>query len=156
MREIYLKQASITYICNPFIPPSGMTGKVKKYWRLVRVVEGARLESVYTSKGYRGFESLSLRKMEKEKFFVYILQSMKDFSFYIGQTNDLDFRVCKHNEGMSRYTSSKRPWRLVYFEMYNSRSEAIFREKQLKGWKNPHRYRTLILNWKTGPDISGI
>jgi hypothetical protein len=26
------------------------------------VVEGARLESVYTSKGYRGFESLSLRK----------------------------------------------------------------------------------------------
>ena len=29
--------------------------------RLVRVVEGARLESVYTSKGYQGFESLSLR-----------------------------------------------------------------------------------------------
>ena len=29
--------------------------------RGVRVVEGARLESVYTSKGYRGFESLSLR-----------------------------------------------------------------------------------------------
>ena len=26
------------------------------------MVEGARLESVYTSKGYRGFESLSLRK----------------------------------------------------------------------------------------------
>jgi hypothetical protein len=31
-------------------------------WRVVRVVEGARLESVYTSKGYRGFESLTLRK----------------------------------------------------------------------------------------------
>ena len=29
--------------------------------RVVRVVEGARLESVYTSKGYRGFESLTLR-----------------------------------------------------------------------------------------------
>jgi len=29
--------------------------------RGVRVVEGARLESVYTPKGYRGFESLSLR-----------------------------------------------------------------------------------------------
>ncbi len=28
-----------------------------------RVVEGARLESVYTSQGYRGFESLSLRKI---------------------------------------------------------------------------------------------
>ena len=32
-----------------------------KLWRGVRVVEGARLESVYTSKGYRGFESVSLR-----------------------------------------------------------------------------------------------
>ena len=30
-------------------------------WRDVRVVEGARLESVYTPKGYQGFESLSLR-----------------------------------------------------------------------------------------------
>ncbi len=30
-------------------------------WRDGRVVEGARLESVYTSKGYRGFESHSLR-----------------------------------------------------------------------------------------------
>jgi hypothetical protein len=30
-------------------------------WRDGRVVEGARLESVYTSKGYRGFESRSLR-----------------------------------------------------------------------------------------------
>ena len=31
-------------------------------WRVVRAVEGARLESVYTPKGYRGFESLTLRK----------------------------------------------------------------------------------------------
>ena len=31
-------------------------------WRGVRVAEGARLESVYTPKAYRGFESLSLRK----------------------------------------------------------------------------------------------
>ena len=34
---------------------------IKKLRRLVRVVEGARLESVYTPKGYRGFESLTLR-----------------------------------------------------------------------------------------------
>ena len=112
------------------------------------MVEGARLESVYTSKGYRGFESLSLRKMEKEKFFVYILQSMKDFSFYIGQTDDLDRRMSKHTEGMSKYTATKRPWRLVYFEMFNSRREAIIREKQLKSWKNADRYWQLIQSWK--------
>ena len=35
--------------------------RCRPYGRDGRVVEGARLESVYTSKGYRGFESLSLR-----------------------------------------------------------------------------------------------
>ena len=42
------------YFCNPLI-----------LWRLVRVVEGARLESVYTSKGYRGSESPRLRFIAK-------------------------------------------------------------------------------------------
>ncbi len=35
------------------------------YWRDARVVEEARLESVYTSKGYPGFESPSLRRMKE-------------------------------------------------------------------------------------------
>ncbi len=34
-------------------------------WRGARVAEEARLESVYTPKGYRGFESLSLRRNEE-------------------------------------------------------------------------------------------
>jgi hypothetical protein len=36
-----------------------------KNWRGVRVVEGARLESVYTPKVYRGFESLPLRTVHE-------------------------------------------------------------------------------------------
>ena len=98
-------------------------------------------------KGIEG-SNPSLSAMAEEKFFVYILQSMKDFSFYIGQTNDLDFRMSKHSEGMSKYTASKRPWRLVYFEMYRNRSEALFRERQLKGWKNVERYKQIISGWK--------
>ena len=86
--------------------------------------------------------------MSEEKFFVYILQSMKDFSFYIGQTNDLDKRMSKHFDGLSKYTGSKRPWKLVYFEMFDKRSDAITRENQLKSWKNPTRYRELISTWK--------
>lgn len=64
-----------------------------------------------------------------EIFFVYILQSMKDFSFYIGQCNDLDKRMSKHFDGLSKYTATKRPWKLVYFELYKTRTEAIKREK---------------------------
>ena len=111
------------------------------------MVEGARLESVYTSKGYRGFESLSLRKMTKEKFFVYILQSLKDFSFYVGQCDDLDKRMSKHSEGMSKYTNSKRPLRLRYFEVFNSRYEALIREKQIKKMKSRKYIEVLITNW---------
>ncbi len=74
--------------------------------------------------------------MKQEKFFVYILQSMKDFSFYVGQSNDLDYRVSKHNDGFSKYTSSKIPWRLVYFEMFETRKEALQREKEIKRMKS--------------------
>ena len=82
----------------------------------------------------------------KEKFFVYILQSMKDFSFYIGQCDDLDWRMSKHFEGMSKYTASKRPLRLVYFEMYESRSDAIKREREIKGKKSRKYIEWLIAN----------
>ncbi|NOT91227.1 GIY-YIG nuclease family protein [Ferruginibacter sp.] len=86
--------------------------------------------------------------MKKEKFFVYILQSMKDFSFYIGQSNDLDYRISKHNDGMSKYTASKMPWRLVYFEMYESRTDALQREKAIKNMKSKIYIQSLIKNWK--------
>ena len=61
---------------------------------------------------------------------------MKDFSFYVGQSNDLDYRVSKHNNGFSKYTSSKTPWRLVYFEMFETRKEALQREKEIKRMKS--------------------
>jgi putative endonuclease len=89
--------------------------------------------------------------MVKEKFFVYILQSLKDFSFYVGQCDYLDCRMSKHFEGMSKYTASKRPLRLVYFEIYESRSDAIKREKEIKKRKSRKYIEQLIKNWKTCP-----
>ena len=111
-------------------------------WRLVRVVEGARLESVYTGNCIEG-SNPSVSAM----YYVYILQSLKDFSYYIGQCDDLDRRMSKHFDGFSKYTSGKRPWRLKYFEAYTNRSEAIKREKQLKGYKNRIYLESIIQNW---------
>jgi putative endonuclease len=62
-------------------------------------------------------------------YFVYILQSEQDGSFYTGQTADIEDRLRRHNEGRSKYTSLKRPWKLVYFEKFNTRAEASQREK---------------------------
>jgi putative endonuclease len=84
--------------------------------------------------------------MKIERFFVYIIQSKKDGSYYIGQCDDLDCRLSKHNDGFSKYSSSKRPWKLVYFELYTSRSEAILREKVLKAKKSRKFLEYLICN----------
>ena len=88
---------------------------------------------------------------QAETFYVYILQSLKDLSFYIGQCDDLDRRMSKHFDGMSKYTASKRPLRLCYFETYLSRTEALKREKEIKRYKSRKYILLLIDNWLSIP-----
>ncbi|WP_435222439.1 GIY-YIG nuclease family protein [Niabella hirudinis] len=72
--------------------------------------------------------------MKNNTCFVYILQSKKDGSFYVGQCEDLDRRMSRHFDGFSKYTAAKSPLILVYFEVLPSRSDAIKRERQVKKW----------------------
>lgn len=65
-------------------------------------------------------------------FFVYLLQSRKDQSFYMGCTNDLRRRLEQHNQRESYHTRKYAPWWLIYFEGYFSRQDAYRREKALK------------------------
>lgn len=65
-------------------------------------------------------------------FYVYLLQSQKDSSFYIGQTEDLSSRLARHNAGFVHSTKQRAPWCLVGYEEYNTREEARWREYQLK------------------------
>ena len=86
--------------------------------------------------------------VEKMKsFFTYIIQSELDGSFYIGQTENLRNRLKYHNDGASKYTSRKIPWRLVYYEEFPNRSDAMKREKFLKKQRNKQFYQKLIENW---------
>ncbi|MCE5195237.1 MAG: GIY-YIG nuclease family protein [Nitrospiraceae bacterium] len=75
-------------------------------------------------------------------YFVYIIQSLKDNSLYVGQTNSLQERINRHNQGHSRYTKPKRPWKLLYSEEFESRSQAVKREIALKSL---HR-KDMLLN----------
>jgi putative endonuclease len=70
------------------------------------------------------------------KYWVYILQSEKDGSYYTGHTSNLEERLRQHNHGKSLYTKVKAPWNLIYQEEFSSRSEASKRERQIKGKKN--------------------
>jgi len=71
---------------------------------------------------------------ENRTFYVYIMSS-KSGVLYIGVTNNLERRVNEHREGLTPgFTKRYRLRHLVYFEEYDSPSEAITREKQIKGW----------------------
>ena len=66
--------------------------------------------------------------------YVYILRC-SDNSLYIGETDDLDARVKRHNDGTAcAFTSRRRPVALVYSEVHQTCAAALNRERQLKGW----------------------
>jgi len=83
-------------------------------------------------------------------FHVYILRSESTGQFYIGHTNDLVRRIEQHNDpkysGSKHTKRSKGPWYCVYSEEFNSRSEAMEREKQIKRYKSRKAIEQLILN----------
>lgn len=64
--------------------------------------------------------------------YVYLLQSQKNNSFYIGCTSNLKQRFIEHNQGKSYHTKKYMPWKLIYFEGYVSKDDAYGREKSLK------------------------
>ncbi|MGM9946706.1 GIY-YIG nuclease family protein [Floccifex sp.] len=65
-------------------------------------------------------------------YYVYIL-CCSDQSLYTGYTNDLNHRLDVHNQGKgAKYTKSRRPVSLVYYECFETKSEALKREYQIK------------------------
>ena len=89
------------------------------------------------------------------KNLVYILQSEKDESFYIGYSQNPIKRLHKHNTAKTGYTSTKKPWKIVYTEEFDTKTEAIKREKFLKQQKNTVFYKKLIYGYNTCSEYSG-
>ena len=77
-------------------------------------------------------------------YFVYIIESEKDGTYYIGSTQDVEERLQRHNQGRSKYTQSKRPWKLIYVEEYNDRTAAIKKELVIKQRKSKGYIKKLV------------
>lgn len=77
-----------------------------------------------------------------DMYYVYLLQSMKNGKHYLGYTSDLKQRVDEHNSGKSRYTRNHLPWKLVYYEAYETESLARVREQKFK--QHGKRYMELL------------
>ncbi len=65
-------------------------------------------------------------------YYVYIIQSKKDNSYYVGATEDLKVRLQEHNRGDATYTSSKTPYELVWYCAFRNKKKAFDFEKYLK------------------------
>ena len=65
-------------------------------------------------------------------YYVYVLKSNKDGTYYYGSTSNLQTRLQQHNKGEVRYTKGHRLYQLYYFEEYKTRTEAVQRDKFFK------------------------
>jgi putative endonuclease len=77
-------------------------------------------------------------------WFVHIIQSDLDGSYYVGSTHDIQWRLWRHNDGWSPSTKSKRPWRVVYTEEYPTRHETLVREMAIKRMKSRRYIERLV------------
>lgn len=69
------------------------------------------------------------------KGYVYFLTNFQRTTLYIGVTNDISRRVWSHKQGKgSEFTSKYHLTVLVYAEEFDSISDVVAREKQLKNW----------------------
>ena len=69
-------------------------------------------------------------------FTVYVLHSHKFNKIYIGFTSDIEKRLFAHNHSSNKgWTKSFQPWKIIYFEEFETKEEAMIREKKLKSSK---------------------
>ena len=70
--------------------------------------------------------------MENSQFYFYVLQC-RDGSFYGGYTTDLEKRVKAHNNGTgAKYTRSRIPVKIIHYEAFSTKSEALQAEARFK------------------------
>jgi putative endonuclease len=67
-----------------------------------------------------------------EVYFVYVLRSEITGRRYVGACHDIEERLRRHNCGESKSTKHGAPWKLMHYEQFETRSEAVQRERFYK------------------------
>lgn len=77
---------------------------------------------------------------------VYLLKSLKSSRSYVGYTSqEVNKRLLEHNSGSNRSTKTHVPYKLIYYESFVCKTDALRREKFLKSGQGS-RIKKLILN----------
>ena len=78
-------------------------------------------------------------------YFVYLIGNYKKsrFTTYVGYTNNIKKRLILHNKGKGAKFTRGKTWKLMYFERYKTKREAILREYYIKRNRS---FRNLLKN----------
>lgn len=79
---------------------------------------------------------------------VYILQSLTNSRYYIGQTGNMDDRLRRHNNGLVKSTKHGKPWKIVRVETLETKNQACRRELEIKSYKGGILFKKLLGLWE--------
>ena len=87
--------------------------------------------------------------------YVYVLQSKKDFSLYVGCTKDLKSRIILHNTKKVDSTAKRTPFMLIYYECYINSRDAYNREKYMKTQYGRNYVKKVLSNFFISKNFNG-
>ena len=77
-------------------------------------------------------------------FYTYILFSDTINKFYVGASENPEERLKKHNTKNKGFTNQASDWQIVFLKSFDTKSEALAYEKQIKKWKSAIKIQKLI------------
>ena len=80
-------------------------------------------------------------------YYVYVLQSLKCDWIYVGSTSDLRQRFKSHNNKENLSTKGYAPFKLIFYEAYLSKSDALRREEYFKTTKGKTTLKTMLKDY---------
>src|SRR5271169_2453889 len=87
--------------------------------------------------------------------YLYILRCA-DGSYYVGTTRkSLEERIGEHNAGLhGGYTASRRPVTLVFAQHFETITDAVAAERQVKGWSRAKKEAVIKGEWNRLPELA--
>ena len=77
-------------------------------------------------------------------FIVYIIYSHIKDKYYIGFSSNLAERIIRHNQKSKGFTGNVNDWKIVFTQEFETKTEALAREKQIKSWKSKEKIIQLL------------
>ena len=87
--------------------------------------------------------------------YLYILRCADD-SYYVGTTRKpLEERLAEHNAGLQGgYTATRRPITMVYAQHFETITDAVSAERQVKGWSRAKKEAMIKGQWDRLPELA--